>query len=77
MLLLQKTAHTKVLCVLRAPSSRPAISPTNFYIEYDVENLIPSNDTLANDDDAHEGVMCARSTFFKTSYDNGKKQVQI
>ena len=32
-----------------------------------MENLIPSNDTLANDDDAQKGVMCARSTFFKTS----------
>ena len=32
-----------------------------------MENLSPSNDTLENDDDAHKGVMCARSTFFKTS----------
>ena len=32
-----------------------------------MENPSPSNDTLANSDDAHKGVMCARSTFFKTS----------
>ena len=32
-----------------------------------MENLSPSNDTLENVDDAHKGVMCARSTFFKTS----------
>ena len=32
-----------------------------------MENLIPSNDTLANDDGAHKGVMCAWSTFFKTN----------
>ena len=31
-----------------------------------MDNLIPSNDTLANGDDAHKGVMYARSTFFKT-----------
>ena len=30
-----------------------------------MENLSPSNDTLANGDDAHKGVMCGRSTFFK------------
>ena len=30
-----------------------------------MENLSPSNDTLANGDDAHKGVMCTRSTFFK------------
>ena len=30
-------------------------------------DLIPPNDTLANDDDAHKAVMCARSTFFNTS----------
>ena len=27
-----------------------------------MENLIPSNDTLANDDDAHNAVMCAWSS---------------
>ena len=32
-----------------------------------MENLSPSNDTLANGDDAHKGVMCAWSIFFKTS----------
>ena len=30
-------------------------------------DLIPPNDTLANDDDAHKAVMCARGTFFNTS----------
>ena len=32
-----------------------------------MENLSPSNDTLENVDDAHKGVMCVRSTFFKTN----------
>ena len=32
-----------------------------------MKGLLPSNDTLAYDDDAHKGVMCARSTFFKIS----------
>ena len=32
-----------------------------------MENLSPSNGTLENVDDAHEGVMGTRSTFFKTS----------
>ena len=43
------------------------VFPTKFCIEYDMEELIPPNDTLANDDDAHKAVMCARSTFFNTS----------
>ena len=34
--------------------------------EYDMEGLLPSNVTIANDDCAHKVVMCARSTFFKT-----------
>ena len=43
-----------------------------------MENLSPSNDTLANDadNDAHKGVMCARSTFFKTS-DFSKKAFKL
>ena len=32
-----------------------------------MKGLLPSNVTLAYDDDAHKGVMCARSTFFKIS----------
>ena len=32
-----------------------------------MENPSPSNDTLANGDDAHKGVICAWSTFFKTN----------
>ena len=32
-----------------------------------MEDLIPPNDTLANDDDAHKSVICASSTYFNTS----------
>ena len=37
-------------------------------VEYEnIGGLLPSKDTLANDDDTHKGVICARSIFFKTS----------
>ena len=66
MVLLQiSTTLTRVLCVLgavlHAPSSRPAIFLHKFIV-YDMENLSPSNDTLANDNDAHNAVMCSRSS---------------
>ena len=34
-----------------------------------MENLIPSKDTLANDDDAHNAVMCARSSQSSVYYE--------
>ena len=34
-----------------------------------MENLIPSKDTLANDDDTHNAVMCARRSFFCVLYE--------
>ena len=50
MVLLQTSRTlTKVLCVLGAPSSRPVIF-LHKLIEYDMENLIPSKDTLANEE---------------------------